>query len=244
MTLCVATSIKRIKPVIHPTRYFRFVRSNSYQTVLPCLWRSIWILLLALGAHAVLLGFLLLGFALLVLSLLILIIEWKLNLWFFQQSIVDLMELWQNKKKNSLKQHKTIPLCVCVRRVLEIQPLPCWPLVWPLLPGCQTWRRSGSCCVACHQRCQCRGAPGWCSRSGCSDAPAGASWAAGKSRGRYAAQTCWSGSPAGSRCLACAPSWWGWTKRASRLRSSTPDRRWTLEWREIGDSIILVFWNH
>lgn len=59
---------------------------------LPSLRGGIRILLLALGAHAVLLGFLLLGFTLLVLRLLILIIQRQLNLWFLQQAVVNLIE--------------------------------------------------------------------------------------------------------------------------------------------------------
>jgi len=48
------------------------------------------ILLLVLGAHAVLFGFLLLGFTLLILCLLVLIIERQLDFWFLQQTIVNL----------------------------------------------------------------------------------------------------------------------------------------------------------
>lgn len=63
-----------------------------YQKSLPSLRRCIRILLLALGAHAVLFGFLLLGFTLLILCLLVLIIKRQLNFRFLQQSIVNLVE--------------------------------------------------------------------------------------------------------------------------------------------------------
>lgn len=58
--------------------------SSLFKRCVPGLCRSIWILLFALGAHAVLFWLLLLGFTLLVLCLLIFIIERQLNFWFLQ----------------------------------------------------------------------------------------------------------------------------------------------------------------
>lgn len=63
---------------------------------LPGLGRCIRILLLALGAQAIFLGFLLLGFTLLILCLLILIIERQLNFWLLQQSIVNLKDKYDS----------------------------------------------------------------------------------------------------------------------------------------------------